>query len=324
MAPVAAQRRLSPRARPLGALGTDTAGSVREPAALCGAVGLKPTYGRVSCDGVVPLAWTLDTVGPMARTTEDCAVLFEAMASTPPPRRADWPGDADAPGSQPPPRPEPGRLRVAVAAELMKPVQSPVSRTLDDLLSALSDAGASVEEVSIGDPDELVATLFVILLAESRSYHRRWLEICPELYGTDVLAYLQMAAGLSAVDYVDAQRLRVVQRRRIDRATEGFDVLLAPSHLVMAPRVDAEEVVFGDGSTAARDLTLIRPLAPFSLTGHPALTVPLRVSETGLPVGVQLVGAPFSDERLFVLGAVMQQLLDWSPQAPSPPWSVRG
>ena len=307
-----------------GALGTDTAGSVREPAALCGAVGLKPTYGRVSCDGVVPLAWTLDTVGPMARTVEDCAVLFDAMASTPPPRRGDWPGGTDRAGSQPLPRPAPGRLRVAVAKELMQPAQSQVSRTLDDLLSALGEAGASVEEVSIGDPDELVATLFVILLAESRSYHRPWLESCPELYGTDVLAYLQTATSLSAVDYVDAQRLRVVQRRRIDQAIEGFDVLLAPSQLVVAPRVDAEEVVFDDGSTAARDLTLIRPLSPFSLTGHPALTVPLRVSETGLPVGVQLVGAPYSDERLFVLGAVMQQLLDWSPEAPPPPHRDRG
>ena len=303
----------------LGALGTDTAGSVREPAALCGTVGLKPTHGRVSCHGVVPLAWTLDTVGPMARTAEDCALLFSAMASPRSPHGADRPGGADSPILEPPPMTAASRLSVAVAVELMQPAQPRVSRTLDDLLSALSDAGASVEEVSIGDPDDLVATLFVILLAESRSYHRPWLENCPELYGEDVLAYLQTAEGLSAVDYVDAQRLRVEQRRRVDRATEGFDVLVAPSQLVEAPRVDAAEAVFGDGLAAPRDLTLIRPLAPFSLTGHPALTVPLRVSETGLPVGVQLIGAPFSDERLFVLGAVMQRLLDWSPEAPPLP-----
>ena len=301
-----------------GALGTDTAGSVREPAALCGTVGLKPTYGRVSCQGVVPLAWSLDTVGPMARTVEDCALLFSVLSRT------------GAPGAGPPTEAsrdpvssESGvaALRVAVASELMRPLESAVADTLDDLLEALTAAGAAVEPVSIGDPDELTATLFVILLAESASYHRPWLESCPELYGDDVLAYLETAADLTAVDYVDAQRLRVVQRSRIDAALAGADVLLAPSQQVVAPRVDTDTVVFPTGETAPRDLTLIRPLAPFSLTGHPALTVPLRLGDQGLPIGVQLVGAPFADERLFDCGSAMQNLLGWDAAMPPLPTS---
>lgn len=300
-----------------GGLGTDTAGSVREPAALCGVAGLKPTYGRVSCQGVVPLAWSLDTVGPMARTVEDCALLFSVMASPVAAHRAVPPEDAV--GSPALSAPDLAQLRVAVATELMQPLESEVSQSLDDLLAALSDAGAAVEEVSIGDPDELVATLFVILLAESASYHRPWLESCRDLYGTDVLAYLEMAADLSAVDYVDAQRLRVIQRNRIDGTLGGTDVLLAPSQQVVAPRVDTDVVIFPSGETAPRDLTLIRPLSPFSLTGHPALTVPLRISEQGLPVGVQLVGALFDDERLFALGAAMQQLLGWECVVPPLP-----
>ena len=302
-----------------GALGTDTAGSVREPAALCGTVGLKPTYGRVSCQGVVPLAWSLDTVGPMARTVEDCALLFGALAPTGA-RRAGSP--AEAPG-------DPGSsgsglasLRVAVASELMQPLEPAVADTLDDLLEALSAAGAVVEPVSIGDPDELTATLFVILLAESASYHRPWLESCPERYGADVLAYLEMAADLTAVDYVDAQRLRVVQRARIDKILSHADVLVAPSQQVVAPRVDTDSVVFPTGETAPRDLTLVRPLVPFSLTGHPALTVPLRLGEQGLPIGAQLVGAPFTDERLFDWGSAMQRIVGWDnavPPSPAPP-----
>jgi aspartyl-tRNA(Asn)/glutamyl-tRNA(Gln) amidotransferase subunit A len=298
------------------ALGTDTAGSVREPAALCGTVGLKPTYGRVSCEGVVPLAWSLDTVGPMARTVEDCAQLFRVLSRTgargtglSKEASCDW----DPPGSGLAP------LRVAVASELMQPLESAVADTLDDLLGALVAAGAAVESVSIGDPDELTATLFVILLAESASYHRPWLESCPERYGADVLAYLEMAADLTAVDYVDAQRLRVVQRSRIDAVLARADLLLAPSQQVVAPRVDTDAVVFPTGETAPRDLTLIRPLAPFSLTGHPALTVPLRLSEQGLPIGVQLVGAPFGDERLFGCGSAMQQILSWDSAVPPSP-----
>ena len=301
------------------ALGTDTAGSVREPAALCGTVGLKPTYGRVSCRGVVPLAWSLDTVGPMARTVEDCAHLFNALSQTAA-RGPTPPADAlRDPGVT---VPDPKNLRVAVASELMQPLETAVAETLEELLRALEASGAAVEPVSIGDPDELTATLFVILLAESASYHRRWLETCPELYGDDVLAYLEMAADLTAVDYVDAQRLRVVQRNRIDEILARADVLLAPSQQVVAPHVDTDTVVFPSGETAPRDLTLVRPLVPFSLTGHPALTVPLRLAEQRLPVGVQLVGAAFDDEKLFDLGSVMQQLLRWdaaAPPAPAPP-----
>ncbi len=301
------------------ALGTDTAGSVREPAALCGIVGLKPTYGRVSCQGVVPLAWSLDTVGPMTRTVEDCALLYSVLSRTdergagPSTEASRHPGSSGSGLAQ---------LRVAVASELMQPLESAVARTLEDLLAALSDAGATVELVSIGDPDELTATLFVILLAESASYHRPWLESCPERYGSDVLAYLEMAADLTAVDYVDAQRLRVIQRSRIDAVLARADVLLAPSQQVVAPRVDTDAVVFPTGETAPRDLTLIRPLAPFSLTGHPALTVPLRLGEQGLPIGVQLVGAPFGDERLFDCGSAVQQILGWdaaAPPSPAPP-----
>ena len=313
-----------------GALGTDTAGSVREPAALCGIVGLKPTYGRVSCDAMVPLAWTLDTVGPMARTVQDCAALFRVMATSTSRASSTKADDrsvsdqslSDHSSSQLSTPGDVRGLRVAVAAELMPPIQPmqpEVSEVLDDVLSALSDAGASVTEVAIGDPDVALATLFVILLAESASYHRPWIDRCADLYGPDVLAYLEMASELSAVDYVDAQRLRSVQRNRIDQALNDFDVLLAPSHLVLAPRPDEDEVELRDGITAPRDLTLIRPLCPFSLTGHPALTVPLRIGETGLPVGVQLVAEPFGDERLFMLGDAVQQLVNWSPEVPSPP-----
>ena len=298
-----------------GALGTDTAASIREPSALCGIVGLKPTYGRVSCERVIPLAWSLDTVGPMARNVEDCALLLDAIADSKPrdPTAMASADPAFAISSL-------GAVRVAVATELMQPLESEISRALDDLLGALSDAGSSIVEVSIGHPDELIATIFVILAAEATAYHRPWLEESPELYGSDVLTYLEMGATFAAVDYIDAQRVRMIQRRQVDQALQSVDVLLAPSHQVVAPAVDTDTVMFPDGVTAPRDLTLIRPLAPFSLTGHPALTLPLRLSaDEGLPIGVQLVGRRWGDERLLRIGSAVEQLSEWGAASPPPP-----
>lgn len=297
-----------------GALGTDTAGSVREPSALCGLTGLKPTYGSVSCRGVIPLAWSLDTVGPMTRTPDDSRVLIEAMAG---------PDPADPATAAATTRPDSGRQirKVALLRELMNPMQPEVGRVLGSVLDRLSDAGTEVEEVEVADPDEVIATIFVILAAEASAYHRRWLDEQPDQYGDDVLAYLELGMRLRAADYVDAQRLRGGYRDRLNRILRTADLVIAPSQHVTAPLPGLNELEFPDGVIMPRDLTLIRPLSLCSLTGHPAASVPVGWSSAGLPIGIQLVGRPFTDTEVLKAGARVQELAGWTARHPEPPSS---
>jgi aspartyl-tRNA(Asn)/glutamyl-tRNA(Gln) amidotransferase subunit A len=295
-----------------GAVGTDTAGSIREPAALCGVVGLKPTYGPVPTNGVVPLAWSLDTVGQLARTAGGCRLLIDAMTG------ADS-RDAAIDVRRPVGKGANRSLRVGVVAELLDPLQPEVDVVFRHTLQALSDSGANVTEVRLGDPDEVVATVFVILASEASAYYRARLATAPHLFGDDVRSYLEMGMGLLAVDYVDAQRIRTVYRSAVARALDGNDYLLAPAHQVLAPFGEIETVEFPGGRTAPRDLTLIRPLSLFSLTGNPAVSVPVAFSEDGRPVGVQLISGAFMESGLLDAAEHIQDLMGWTPRLPAIP-----
>ena len=296
------------------ALGTDSAGSVREPSALCGLVGLKPTYGNVSCRGVVPLAWSLDTVGPMTRTIDDSRVLIDAMVGRDPADPATRSAHLRHPS-------RPRLRRVALLGQLMTPMQPEVGEVLGSVLDRLSDAGAEIEEVEVVDPDEVIATIFVILAAEASAYHRRWLQEHPERYGDDVVTYLELGMRLAAVDYVDAQRLRAFYRDRLDDVLGAADLVVAPAQHVTAPFPDREELVFADGTVLPRDLTLIRPLSLCSLTGHPAAGIPVGWSPDGLPVGIQVIGRPHAEHDVLDFGAAVQERAGWIPRRPQPPAS---
>lgn len=290
------------------AIGTDTGGSIREPAALCGAVGCKPTTGSYDLTGIVPLAWSLDTVGPIAASPQDAAAVLEAMA---PARRT---------AHEHLRAPELTRARIAVWSELHDRMQPEVRRVYAASLAALEDAGAVLEEVALGDPDEALGVTLVVLGAEALSYHRGWFEQRPEDYAPDVRAYLELSATFTAADLVDAQRLRHAWRGRVEAVLRRYDVLLTPAQLVVAPSVDDDRVTLEDGRTAPRDLTLIRPLAPFNLTGHPAVSAPVGAGHvTGLPVAAQLVGPAGSERGLLDLAAQLQQVVGWSPSTPSLP-----
>ena len=297
-----------------GALGTDTAASIREPAALCGLVGYKPTYGRVPLRGVVPLAWSLDTVGPLCRSVGDARLLFDVIdgpdhrdPTTPP--TAGRPVDADVIHQSF------EGVRIAVAHELMAPNAAGIGDALSATLGRLADAGAVIDEVSIGDPAELTAIVFVILAVEAAAYHRPWIEERIDDYQPDVRAYLEMGLQLSGVDYVDAQRARRSATERFNALFAAHDLVFAPSQHTVAPHVDAEEVMFTDGSSSPRDLTLIRPLAPFNLTGNCAVAVPTAMFD-GLPVGVQLIGPPMGDHDLLAYAEALHELIGWRWQYP--------
>ncbi len=297
-----------------GALGTDTAASIREPAALCGLIGYKPTYGRVPLRGVVPLAWSLDTVGPLCRSVGDARLLFDVIDG-PDHRDPTSAPVAERPGGVGTERQSLEGVRIAVARELMTPNAAGIGEALDFTLGQLADAGAEINEVSIGDPTELTAIVFVILAVEAAAYHRPWIEERIDDYQPDVRAYLEMGLRLSGVDYVDAQRARRSAVERVAGVFGSHDLLFAPSQHTVAPRFDAAEVLFTDGSSAPRDLTLIRPLAPFNLTGNCAVAVPTGMID-GLPVGVQLVGPPMADHALLAYAESLHRLSGWRWQQP--------
>jgi aspartyl-tRNA(Asn)/glutamyl-tRNA(Gln) amidotransferase subunit A len=279
-------------------LGTDSAGSVREPAALCGVVGLKPTTGLVPSAGSYQLTTTMSTIGPMARTVQGCAQLLDVLTG--------GDGYAGPPADQ-------GRLRglrVGVAAELAVPIRADVAALLGGLQGALDGSGAVLTELSGFDLEAANAAAFLTLGAESLSLHQAWLDERGAEYTPGVRAFLDMAHHYSARDYVDAQRLRAVLTATVDGWLDEVDVVLAPAQLTTAPRFTADSVSFPDGSSLPRDFTLVRPLLPFSFTGHPAVSVPGWLSG-GLPVGFQLVARIGKDRRLLRTAGDVQTLTDW-------------
>lgn len=295
-----------------GALGSDTAASIRQPAALCGLVGIKPTYGRVPLRGIIPCAWSLDAAGPITRSVADARLMLEVIEGV----------DAGDPTTVPLPPSHPARplsdSRIGVVSELMSPNQPEVTTVLDQTLSRLEETGAELCEVSIGDPGEMVAALFIILTVESASYHRRWLEQRPRDYGSDVREYLELGMQFRAVDFVDAQRLRRVVKDRINRALEDCDVLYAPAQHILAPLMDDHELTLEDGSRETVAILLCRSLLPFNLSGHCGVSVPVAHAG-GLPVGVQLIGAPFADHALLDYAQQLHDLLEWRWQPPPLP-----
>lgn len=272
-----------------GALGTDTAGSVRIPAALCGVVGLKPTRGTVSTRGVIPLSPTLDSVGPMGRTPEDVRTLFRLLRS----RR---------PRPESTARPQRGwRIGVLSAQGAIEPA---VRAAVTAAAEAFADVGAQVDEVE--NPPNLAdaaAVNFTIMAAEAARMHRKWLHTQPDDYSPYVRERLLEALNTSAADYLDALDAARAITHAWDDLVERFDAILLNGVPFTAPPAYVDQVVIG-GVSQDRDALLCRDLAFANVTGHPALAVPAG-SAAGLPVGVQLVGAAHTEERLLSLGQVV-------------------
>jgi aspartyl-tRNA(Asn)/glutamyl-tRNA(Gln) amidotransferase subunit A len=283
-----------------GALGTDTGGSVRIPAALCGIVGLKPTYGRVSRFGVIPLAWSLDHVGPMTRTVTDAGLLLQALAGR----------DPLDPSTPDVPVPEYRRvmqggirgLRLGLPKHLFLEHLDPEVRTA--LLAAarsLETCGASLEEIPLPKIHHAGPASFAIIASEATAYHERYLKTRGAEYGSDVRARLATGQFILATQYLKAQRARRVIRAEMDEALGRLDALLLPTTPIAAPRLD-ETALTVDGVTEDARWWLIRCTRPINVTGHPALSVPCGLTTAGLPIGLQIVGRHYDETTLLRLG----------------------
>lgn len=321
-----------------GAVGTDTGGSIRIPAALCGVAGLKPTYGAVSREGVLPLSWSLDHVGPIAVTAADTAVLLAAMASRPSRlqlafARALTTPDPGASGEEDGLTAElaaacllarsldegepveaaaisraAGRLRVGCPVpDWLEPMEEPVARAYRDAQQRLREAGLAVLEVQPPPMPLVRAAQFIILQTEATAVHRERLRGFADRLGEDVRLRLQLGEFLTAVEYVQGQRLR---RQIADGLMELFhsvDVLLLPSVPASAPPVGSRTVEL-DGHLEPVHRMLTRYTAPFNQGGLPALSVPVGRSRAGRPLALQVVGPPSGELEAVRLGIVLQAL----------------
>ncbi len=292
-----------------GALGTDTGGSIRIPAALCGVVGLKPTFGLVSRHGVVPLAWSFDTVGPIARSVADAALLLSVLAGPDPQDPLTGRSAPCAYRVMPaPPAFRIGRLRGPLFDDGL---DAEVGGALERACALLSRAGGRVEEVGVEAALAGQAAQTTILFAEASTYHRRAYPGRLGEYGPDVRELLVAGATIPATAYVDAQRVQGVVIREIRRLLADFDALICAAVPMQAPRIEDVDPTVGEGWRRAR-APLSRLTRLFNLTGLPAVVVPVEQARSGLPLGVQLAAAPGEEARLLAIAAVLEASAGWT------------
>ena len=297
-----------------GALGSDTGGSIRIPAALCGISGIKPTYGRVSRAGVLPLAWSMDHVGPMTRTAADCALVLRAMAGYDP-------GD---PTTSVLPVPDYNAaltgeikgLRVGLLRPFFIDGSAPdVVAAVESAARALEGLGAIVDEVRLESVWHVAAASFAIVASEALAYHAEWMRTRSADYQPDVRERLKMGAFVTGVQYVRAQQVRASVRAEVDGALARRDVLLAPTAPLAAPVLGQTEALIGGTKTDVRS-ALIRLTRPFNFSGHPACSLPCGFTADGLPIGMQFVGRPFDEATVFRVADAYQRATDWHRRRP--------
>ncbi len=278
-------------------LGTDTGGSIRIPSCFCGVTGLRPTAGLVSNAGVFPVSTTFDTVGPIARTAADCALLLDAIAGTETRLEGGVAG-----------------LRVGVVEQLLDRAEPEIAVAVQEAVSELRALGALVEPVEVPLLEEAGTIQQLMMLPEATTLHLPWLRTRLADYGADVRARLLAGLLLPATAYVTGLRARRWYRDGIDGLFARFDLLVAPTMPIVAPRIGEETVVVRGQETPYR-LSVIPFNSPWSLAGVPAASVPCGFVE-GLPVGIALVGRRFGEETVLRAAHAFQQVTGWHDRRP--------
>ncbi len=305
-----------------GALGSDTGGSIRIPASLCGIVGLKPTYGRVSLRGAVPLSWTLDHAGPMARSVRDVALLYAAIAGY----DALDPASIDAPMADPFPRIEAGvrGLRVGVPrTHFFERCDAAVAELVRAAIRVLEREGARVEECAFPDSELLLVTQRVVLSADAAAYHADRMRERPEDFGPDVLARLSGGAATSGPELALARRRREEIRREVAALFARVDLLAVPTTAIAAPLAETadanERKAAGAGTppAVAEAARLTALTSPFNLTGLPAISVPCGFDAAGLPVGLQLAGRAWDEATVLRAARAYERATEWTARHPA-------
>lgn len=276
-------------------LGTDTGGSIRIPAAACGVVGLKPTYGELSCEGIVPLSTTCDHVGPLTRTLRDARIVFDVLEGH---------GGFDHP-----PRSEAARsTRVTVGVPggyLLARLDVHVRAALERVRTAIEREGHTVQDIDLPEARLAPDVYLHIVLPEATRYHASNLASSAGAYSPGVRLRLEMGGYVLAEDYVRAMRLRQMLRAAVDRALDGCDGLLLPALPIPAPTLGAATVEI-DGTPEPTRGAMLRLTQLFNLTGHPAIAIPSGTTPAGLPLGMQIVARHGQTRRLLHLAETLE------------------
>jgi aspartyl-tRNA(Asn)/glutamyl-tRNA(Gln) amidotransferase subunit A len=296
------------------ALGSDTGGSIRMPAHFCGVTGLKTTVGLVSRAGAMPLSHSLDTVGPLARTVEDCALVTGLMAG----------GDPGDPTTRNAPVPDymaamrggMKGLTVGVpTAFYVDDLDGDVGRVLEETIATLTREGARVVRIELPEQRELTAACQLVLAVEAAAFHKPWMIERPQDYGPQVLMRLQNALAIPALTYLEALRWRGPALAAHLAAVSGVDAVIAPVAPVPAPTIAESDVGNQSGAEAVIQ-NLTRFTRPINYLGLPSLAIPTGISKVGLPIGMQLVGRPFDEASILRVGAAFQRATDFHLKRP--------
>ena len=300
-----------------GALGSDTGGSVRGPAGFCGIVGLRPTYGRVTRQGVLPMCWSMDTVGPMTRTVADCALMLSAIAgrdfldasssSVPVPDYAETLDDGVR------------GLRVGLPREMFdfEGLDADVRESALRAVSVLEEHGASADEMSLPMCENSGAVFIGTADVDCAAYHTEWLRTRGDDYDWSTRTRLESASLAPAWAYLRAQRARELIRRELTAALEKHDVIILPTGPVAAPTIEASTGKPGGYYQGRLDLGRRMYTSPAALAGLPALSVPCGFSDAGLPIGMQLIGGAFDEATLFRVGQAYESATQWHTRHPA-------
>ncbi len=293
-----------------GALGTDAGGSVRKPAAHCGVVGLKPTYGRVSRHGIVPLSWSLDHPGPITRSVEDAAVFLQAIAG--PDVRDASASSAPVPDYRSSLERDVDGLRLAIAPEWLSEfgtIDPEILAAFEAAVATLERGGAKVIEVEGAALIAARAANTLIITAEAYAYHEQTLREQPGLLGLSVRKSFREGAFVTAADYLAAQRARSALRDQVDAIFANADAILSPTCPRPAARLDSMDF----------DAKFHEPsfVNPFNLLGLPAISIPCGFTSDGLPIGLQIAAGPFEEPLVLQIASAYERVTPWHDRHPS-------
>ena len=293
------------------ASGTDTGGSIRIPSALCGIVGLKPTFGLVSVEGIVPLAKTLDHAGPMARTVTDVCIMLDAISG-------DYPRGAT--------RPDHGKLRKNRLRKFrlgwpkqyfFERIDREVQDAIESAAKCFKSLGATIKEVSLACLDHSVEPSTNIALTEATQYHESqgYFPAQAGKYSDEVRYRLELGRKVLAVDYLSALHVKREITQEFDAVFENVEAILAPTLPIAASRIGEKEVMITGGNETVRS-ALVRLNRPANLTGHPAISIPCGFTRSGLPIGLQLIGPKWSEARLLSIALAYEDATEWHMRRP--------
>jgi len=288
------------------AIGTDTAGSIREPAALCGCVGLKPTYGRVSSRGVIPLSWSLDHVGPLAATVADAAIVLQAIAGY----DAEDITTVDIPVTDyvSALREDAKGMRVAVVrGYFFDDLDAEVASAMEHALRGLQSLGAELREVRFGENDVLADR--TVQATESYAFHAENVAKSPELYQAETVRRIRSGQAVTAAEYIQRRRELDEARRSIRAVFADVDVLVTPTTPVPAPVI--ADLKMNPDALRPAELKLLRDTRPFNVWGLPAISVPCGFTESGLRIGLQIAGPHWREDLVLRLAHAYEQATAW-------------